>query len=109
MIFVIGGAYQGKTDYVREHLKGQDEMINHYHLRIKKQMREGLDPMQEAQTLLREQKDIVIISDEVGSGLVPTDAFERAYREMTGRVHCYLAGEADQVIRVVCGIGSRIK
>ena len=52
---------------------------------------------------------LVIISDEIGYGLVPVDVFEREYREKSGRVNCYLAEKADQVIRVVCGIGSRIK
>lgn len=34
---------------------------------------------------------LVLVSDEVGSGIVPIDAFEREFREKNGRVNCYLA------------------
>lgn len=51
----------------------------------------------------------MVISAEVGYGLVPIDAFERKYREAVGRVNCYLAGEAEQFYRVVCGEGERLK
>ena len=51
----------------------------------------------------------VMISDEVGNGIVPVDAFEREYRERTGRILVELARRADEVERVICGIGQRIK
>ena len=50
----------------------------------------------------------MVICDELGCGLVPMDAFDRKYREACGRVSCYLAGQAEQVIRMVCGIPGRI-
>ena len=37
------------------------------------------------------------------------DAFERAWRERTGRIGCDLAKQAEAVYRVTCGIGTRIK
>ena len=37
------------------------------------------------------------------------DAFEREYRERTGRILIRLAQEAEEVERVICGIGQRIK
>ena len=51
----------------------------------------------------------VIISDEIGNGIVPVDAFERDYRERTGRMLITLASQADEVVRVICGIGQKIK
>lgn len=108
MILVIGGAFQGKTEYVRENFGDSKKVINHYHLKVKEQLHEGKDPLKEAEALLMENKDCVIISDEIGYGLVPVDAFERQYREAAGRVNCYLAKRAEQVVRVVCGIGTRI-
>ena len=30
-------------------------------------------------------KDTIVIADEIGNGIVPLDAFEREYREQTGR------------------------
>ena len=46
---------------------------------------------------------------EVGAGVVPVSARDRAYREAVGRVLCLIAREAEQVTRCVCGIGVRIK
>lgn len=109
MIFVIGGAYQGKTEYVNAHFGEEYQVVNQYHRIIRNQLKQGQSPMEEAKKLLQVRDRLVIISDEVGYGLVPADAFEREYRELCGRVSCYLAGEAEQVIRVVCGVGARIK
>lgn len=108
MILVIGGAFQGKTEYAEENFGERKRVINHYHLKVKEQLKEGKDPLKEAEKLFMEKEDCVIISDEIGYGLVPVDAFERQYREAVGRVNCYLAKRAEQVIRVVCGIGTRI-
>lgn len=59
--------------------------------------------------LISRNPDIVIVSNEIGYGLVPIDAFERAYREQTGRICTELATFAEQVVRVVMGIGTVIK
>lgn len=109
MILIIGGAYQGKAEYANAQFGDEYVIIDHYHLTVKEQLKEGKDPLKEAERLLSENEKCIIISDEVGYGLVPVDAFEREYREKAGRVNCYLAGKAKQVIRVVCGIGERIK
>lgn len=109
MILVIGGAYQGKRAYVGAHFGEETVVFDHYHEKVKEQLKEGKDPLTEAERLLSENESCIIISDEVGYGVVPIDAFEREYREKVGRVNCYFAGKAQQVIRVVCGIGTRIK
>ncbi len=109
MIFITGGAYQGKTSFADKYFSDNYEIVNHYHEEIRLQMQKGLDPLEEAKKLLQSKDKLAIICDEVGSGLVPIDAFERAYREQVGRVGGYLAGQADQVIRVICGIGKNIK
>lgn len=53
--------------------------------------------------------DVVISSDLIGSGIVPMDAFDRCWREVTGRVLTDIAGRADEVYRVTCGIEQRLK
>ena len=50
-----------------------------------------------------------LVSEEVGYGIVPADAFERQYREAVGRVCTELAGKSSRVTRVVCGIGMVLK
>lgn len=109
MILIVGGSSQGKLFYAKEHWKEEYQIINHYHEIVKNQLQNGKNPMKEAEKLLETKEKLVIISDELGCGLVPMDAFEREYREQSGRVNCYFASRADQVIRVICGIGNRIK
>ncbi|MCM1046039.1 MAG: bifunctional adenosylcobinamide kinase/adenosylcobinamide-phosphate guanylyltransferase [Candidatus Gastranaerophilales bacterium] len=109
MILITGGAYQGKRAFADNHFSDTYRIVDHYHETIRLQMKQGMDPLKEAQKLLSSDDKLVIICDEVGCGLVPVDAFERAYREQVGRVGGYLAGEAGQVIRVICGIGKNIK
>lgn len=116
MILVIGGAYQGKMDYVKSHYFGEYEIVPDYHLQIEKQLQEGKDPIEEAKIFVGDfsseisrKEELIIICNEVGSGAVPMDAFHRQYREMVGRVCCYFAKESTEVVRVVAGIGSKLK
>lgn len=46
----------------------------------------------------------IVTCSEVGAGIVPLDARERAWREAVGRMSCELASQADAVVRMVCGI-----
>lgn len=46
----------------------------------------------------------IVTCSEVGAGIVPLDARERAWREAVGRLSCKLASQADTVVRMVCGI-----
>ena len=59
--------------------------------------------------LLRVNPDIVLISNELGYGVVPVDAFDRKYREAVGRICTKMAAAAKRVVRVTCGIGTVIK
>jgi len=56
-----------------------------------------------------EWQDKVLIITDVSQGIVPMDARTRAFREMNGRLMLYLAAEAEEVWRVFCGIGKRIR
>ncbi|MBQ3919385.1 MAG: bifunctional adenosylcobinamide kinase/adenosylcobinamide-phosphate guanylyltransferase [Oscillospiraceae bacterium] len=120
MIFITGGAYQGKIRYARS-LGARDEDIIHggkfcalpqhisciaeYHLHIRRQIEAGIDPAEAARAL---DADIVIM-DEIGCGIIPLDREERIWREQTGIVGCILAERADTVVRLVCGIPQTIK
>lgn len=109
MILIVGGAYQGKTEYAKEHFGAEYRLVEKYHEVVRRQMQEGKNPLLEVRKLLEAEKNLVIISNEVGYGLVPLEKEERQYRECVGRVNCFLAGQAEQVIRVICGVGSVIK
>ena len=56
-----------------------------------------------------EKSRIILVSDEVGYGVVPVDAFDRAYRERVGRICTELAAFSQKVTRVICGAGMVIK
>lgn len=66
--------------------------------------REDLEAL--AEELARRE---VVIATEVGGGVVPTEAGERAAREAAGRLSCLLAQRADTVVRVFCGLPTVLK
>ena len=132
MKLVIGGRAQGKLNYVLQHMtdenyqiydgvfpdegelfnrskKNEILIVNHFHNWVNKELRENRNPEGELEAFLKKGVRFVIISDEIGNGIVPVDAFERDYRERTGRMLITLASQADEVVRVICGIGQKIK
>jgi len=52
---------------------------------------------------------IIIVTNEVGLGLIPADPFSRRYRDLAGRLNQEIAKIADEVFLVACGIPVRIK
>ena len=113
MKMIIGGAYQGKLAYAKKQ--------NPYIHWTDGELCEG-DNIFEAEGVFHFEKYIqsmikkenwsekeAIVTQEIGYGLVPVDAFDRRYRELTGRICTVLAANSDQVDRVVCGIGVTIK
>ena len=102
---IIGGAFQGKTEYATKIYPelGLTDGINWRWL-LEGRTKEAL-----LTTLEKNENLQLLISDEIGYGLVPVDDFEREYREFHGRVMTELAEQADCVERVVCGIPQRIK
>lgn len=53
--------------------------------------------------------DIVIVSSELGAGLVPEAKLSRLFRDMHGRVNQYIAKNTDEVYYVIASIGVKIK
>ena len=52
---------------------------------------------------------IVLVSDEVGLGVVPENATTRAFRDLLGLVNQRVARVAEEVRLCVAGLGVRIK
>lgn len=127
MKLVIGGYAQGKLQYVLQNDKvdtsmvldgeipeeegkqGKTVVINHFHNWVKRRIAKNGCPEEETMSFLERYPDCIIISDEIGNGIVPMDALEREYRERTGRILIEIAKKAEEVERVICGIGQRIK
>lgn len=107
MILVIGGFGAGKRAWVREHL-GYCEAQFSSDPADSRPVLYGLEGLEigSASELRNKQ---VVICDEIGCGLVPVDAGERARRERVGRLCVELAADAERVVRVICGIGTILK
>ena len=128
MYMIIGGSFQGKLDYALSHTRlkredildgaccGRDDIfraegIRNFHLYVRRFLL-GLDEKELAdfgQRLALENPDLVLITDEIGCGIVPLEKEERIYREAVGRVCTDLAVRADRVDRVICGFGMVLK
>ena len=126
MRLVIGGYAQGKFSYVMERYGTQDAVVldeitdvthasqnmivvNHFHKWMKCCLEKGRNPELMIDEFLEKNPDCIIISDEVGNGIVPMEPFEREYRERLGRCLIELAKKAESVEKVICGIGQKIK
>ena len=99
---IIGGAYQGKAAYAKAQFPDVDwkfggEITEKDFVNIN------------TEDMLKQDPDVILVSEEVGYGIVPADAFERQYREAVGRVCTALAAKSRRVTRVVCGIGTVLK
>lgn len=76
---------------------------------MRRNLKEGRDIGEMAERILQKNPSVILLCNELGSGVVPVEAFDREWREATGRLCCRLAAEAEEVHRVVCGIGMVIK
>lgn len=134
MIFIIGGENQGKLEYLfnisafkkedvvdclkvdelkaEEILMSNKPVIYNFNNLIKELLVVYDDEekvKENIKRMIKENRKAVIISNEIGYGIVPIDKFERRYRELTGRICCEVAKESKEVHRVICGIGTIIK
>lgn len=126
MILIVGGAFQGKTEYAIEHcgLDKKDiadgeimdffntdniKCITDFQITVKRLIQQDIDPIETAKKIIEKNPDIIIIMNEIGNGIVPIDKNERIWREQTGKTGCFLAEKADKVIRITCGCALKIK
>ena len=107
MKLIVGGRAQGKHAFAHGVLKIDAPNIVDD---VAQKVRLTPDSSAVLQALLAEaNEETAFVCDEMGCGLVPTDRDERVFRDEYGRVCCGLAAHCDEVWRVICGIGTRIK
>lgn len=125
MVFIFGGAYQGKTDYALQTYENAEtvfvckedmgdvdfscDIISCYHLFVLKQLKAGIDPCAYIEAHLAELKGKIIICDDISCGVVPMDKKMRQWREALGRAMGLITRHAEEVVRVFCGIGMKLK
>ena len=59
--------------------------------------------------LERAKAPVVLVSNEVGLGIVPDNALARRFRDEAGRLHQQLAARADRVLFMVAGLPMTVK
>lgn len=126
-ILVIGGACQGKKEWVQsvfpeykdisvealltENREGRQKgfvCLNQFHLNMRHWIMQDKN-YQEDLNFIMSNPSWLIVADEIGNGIIPMDKLERKWREETGRALCKIAKEADEVYRIYCGIPEKIK
>lgn len=126
MYLITGGAYQGKTDYTvstfrideRNIADGKTVIIEeinkflcikNFHILVKRMINAGKTSEEMKIIVDSLDENTIIITDEIGNGIVPINRFERNWREQTGRLCCYIASISRKVIRLSGGIPVIIK
>ena len=124
MILILGGAYQGKLDYAKETFGlSQEDVFTCTGTEIDFTRRciygveefayacvqAGADPIAYFAAHRAEWKDSILICRDIFCGVVPIEAEVRLWRHTTGQLCKYLAGEAEQVSRLFCGLEQRLK
>ncbi len=112
MIFVTGGAAQGKLAWALQHsgyglsqvtdrLEEEAPIFQNLEEIVREALDRGEDPMELLPRLADRE---YVLCREVGCGLVSMDPGDRAWREAVGRLSCRLAQEAQGVVRLWCGL-----
>ena len=137
MKLIIGGAFQGKLEYARTQYGFADGWIDgadcapeaiegcrgifHFEAYVRRLLQERFGSEQAweltveafaktvADRLYEKNPGLVVVTRELGCGIVPIDPDDRKYRETHGRICTELAKQADEVVRVICGVGMRLK
>lgn len=122
MILMIGGAYQGKTEYAKRRYGLRDSEIFtctnqtldpaarclcHMERFALACVQAGKEPADVLAALDLTGK--IVLCDDISCGVVPIDAQTREWREAVGRMNAYLAARAERVTRVFCGLPLELK
>jgi len=126
MILVFGGAHQGKLAYTIERFGfAEDDIyrcsednaappggrkityeIDKWILAL---VRAGSDVSASVRQWMENNPDTIVIINDISCGIVPVCAEMRQWREAAGRSMAAIAGVSDEVVRLFCGIPTRIK
>ena len=126
LVLVFGGAYQGKLEYVyRQFSLSEDDVhfcnINDTDYPEHKRVVYGLDKWilalirsdsessDAVKSLVNNYHDVIFVCDDISCGVVPMEADMRKWREAVGRALAEIAQNSDEVIRMFCGIPTRLK
>lgn len=75
--------------------------------KVEKRITNELDKL--INKIRRENKNLILVTNELGMSIVPENKLARIYRDVQGRINQKVAKESDQVYLVVCGLPVRVK
>ena len=124
MILIIGGAFQGKLDFAKENFglldsdvytcTGEEmdfscKCINNLDEFTLNCVRKDVSAVEYFKAHKDQWQDKVIICQDITCGVVPLGLEMRRWRDETGKLCQYLAGNAERVSRIFCGLEQRLK
>ncbi len=126
MILIFGGVYQGKLAYALDRFGFAE--VDTYHCRednadvpsnkrlfyeidkwILALVRADADVTQAVQQFISTNAEAVVICNDISCGIVPTDPVLRKWREAVGRAMSELSRNSSEVVRLYCGIPTRLR
>lgn len=124
MELIIGGAYQGKTQYAKEkyNLTEADiHICDSTEIDFSKKcvadlekftlvcVKNNMDSVEYFKQHSEKWKNSIIICQDIFCGVVPMGAENRKWRQETGRLCQYLSKEAESITRIFCGVEQKLK
>ena len=125
MKLIFGGAYQGKKEFIKEKYNLIDSDIlqcsedmdfsfdykayANINLFILGCLQRKEDPIKFFSSNLDKLKDKVITCEDICCGVVPLGKEFRLYRDNVGKIMQLLSRESDEVYRIFCGLGDKLK
>ena len=89
--------------------KFKDESASEQKRLILKEIDSLIDAVKRRDACVKVAGGVIIVSNEVGSGLVPEHPVARAFRDLQGFANQHLAQAADQVVLIVAGLPLSLK
>ena len=126
MILVIGGAYQGKLDFVKNEFNIYEDdtyyckyekdfidfnkkIIYKFDLFVLAMVKKEKDPVLYVKENIDKFKEKIIICDDISCGIVPIEYEMRLLREKIGGCLSIISKNSDRVVRLFCGIPMDLK
>ena len=126
MILIFGGAYQGKLAYAQNRfgltlndvypcdeedsrMPENKKIINEIDKWILALVKAGDDITESLERFINANPDAVVICNDISCGVVPMDVMLRKWREAMGRSMSELSYHSSEVLRLFCGIPTRLK
>ncbi len=94
LLIEVGGSMEGEMDRAS----------------LEKSAQETLQYMSTLSQIMRDSpSEILVVTNEVGMGVVPEHFLGRLYRDMAGKANQVVADAADEAWFLVCGMAQRLK